>query len=86
MKKILVITPFYHPHLGGVEKHVRKVNQLLDYHKYQITVITSYQPTHAEIATHHVPVVKTETIDGIPVWRIRWPKVKLLGLLVFHQW
>ena len=69
---ILFISHLYHPHIGGVEKHIQFLSKelLKDHHK--ITVITSL----------HDPSLKAhEIIDGIEVFRISVPKIKILGLL-----
>jgi glycosyltransferase involved in cell wall biosynthesis len=39
--KILMFTPFFHPHIGGVETHVKKVSEELMKRGHEVTVVTS---------------------------------------------
>ncbi|KUK79338.1 MAG: Uncharacterized protein XD95_0458 [Microgenomates bacterium 39_7] len=59
-KKILMISPFFYPHLGGVEKHVLQVSNRLLLEDYQVEVITS---------AHQQKFVSVENIFGIQVNR-----------------
>ena len=71
-KQLLVITPYFYPHLGGVEKHVLKTSQLLKQQGWSIDIITQqHEP--------HLPV--KEQVQGLAVRRFRFPQVKFLGLL-----
>lgn len=61
MLKILFLSHYFYPRLGGVEKHVLNLCRTLTSRGYHITVITS----------HYSPELKhTEDLDGIRVIRI----------------
>ena len=57
---ILFLTRLYHPHIGGVEKHLEKISQLLK-KKHQITIITEQ---------HDRKLKQSESTDGITIYRI----------------
>mgnify|MGYP001583110598 CR=1 FL=1 len=58
--KVLFLCRYYLPHIGGVEKHVAKISQILA-RKHQITIITE----------QHDPILPPyELINNIPVYRI----------------
>lgn len=44
-KKILFATRLYHPHIGGVEKHVNKITRELLLKKKQVTIVTELYDT-----------------------------------------
>lgn len=69
--KILFFSHFYHPHIGGVEKHIQLLSQELLKDGHEVTLITS----------KHKPNLKNyEIVDGIKVHRISLPKTKIIGL------
>ena len=44
-KRLLVLSHYFHPHLGGVEKHVLKTSQILADKGHQVEILTKlYQP------------------------------------------
>lgn len=61
MIKILMISPFYSPKVGGVERHVKAVAKLLRKKGFGVSIIT---------VKHDNCLPETETIDGIEVFRI----------------
>lgn len=71
---LLILTPRFHPDLGGVEKHVLKTAQLLQKNpNLNLNIITATsQPNQA----------KYETINNLPVLRFSFPKIKYLGLII----
>ncbi len=72
MKQILVFTPFYSPHVGGVERHVAAVASELISQEYQLTIITSrYKKTLSKI----------ENKDNLKIIRISTSRLKYFGLL-----
>ncbi len=68
--KIIQITPFYLPSIGGVETHVSELNQKLLEAGHEIHVLTNQKET---------PVLLEEEIDGVFVQRL--PKVAFN-----HKW
>lgn len=67
--KILMITSFYEPHIGGVEKHVRRVSHELIKKGHQISVLTRrYDPKLAIF----------EASDGLFIHR--FPPTSLAGI------
>lgn len=59
--KILHITPFYEPHLGGVETHVSAVSQELLKRGHEVSVLTQ---------RHDVSLPYSEVIDEVKITRI----------------
>lgn len=59
--KVLQISQYYAPHVGGVEKHLSKVNQELIKDHYQLTVLAGNE---------NLNIAKTELIDQVRVHRI----------------
>lgn len=60
--KILVVTPYYHPKIGGLEMYARQLGIALhDLEKCEIVVVTSNNE-------HHKTVV--DTVDGMNVHRL----------------
>ncbi len=60
--RIVQVSPFYAPHAGGVESHVRAISGELVRRGHEVTVVTSrYDPDLPE----------SETIDGVRVVRAR---------------
>lgn len=75
MAKILFISKLFHPHIGGVEKHIYKLSKELIKKKHEISVLT--EKYDSKLKTR-------ENYEGINVIRIDYRKVKLLGL--FSLW
>lgn len=77
--KIIFLTHYYHPHIGGVETHSSNVAKELIKKGHSVTVLTE---------NHTGALKKWEMIDGVKVIRFRYPHVKWLGLLTvwFNLW
>lgn len=71
--KIIFISHFFYPHIGGVEKHILNLSKELVKKGHQITVITQ---------KHEKKLKDKEIIEGIKIIRITYPKIKFLGLLI----
>ncbi|NCN87486.1 MAG: glycosyltransferase family 4 protein [Candidatus Pacebacteria bacterium] len=61
MKKILHLTKYYSPHIGGVETHLKEINKILIKQGYQVTVICSQSNDQESLE---------EVIDKVRVIRI----------------
>ncbi len=73
--KILFLSHYFSPHIGGVEKHVYLLSRRLIKKGHEVTVITyKFDPK----------LKSRETIDGIKVIRFDYPKKKFIGL--FYIW
>lgn len=59
--KILQVSPFYHPHIGGIEKHVWELSNKLVKAGHQVTVYTSYVPKSE----------KHEINNGVEIYRFK---------------
>lgn len=70
---ILILTPFYHPNIGGVETHLSDlVSELTkDYYVY----VHTYSP----LTTPNVKWKKNETHKNIEIYRYQW-----IGKSIFH--
>ena len=66
--RIVQVLPFFHPHAGGVESHVRGIVQELARQGHEVTVVTSRY-------SRHLP--KEEEMEGYRVVRTRTPAVLL---------
>lgn len=74
---ILFLVRLYHPHIGGVEKHVREVCRQLLKKGYSITIITE---------RHEKNLDNFENIDGVAVYRIPIPKSEALKKFSIWKW
>ncbi len=74
--KILQLSHYYAPHLGGVEKHLAKLNQELLKAGHQVTVLTSQHSTELPLE---------EEIDGVEVKRLPIKSEKYVGLFKIWQ-
>jgi glycosyltransferase involved in cell wall biosynthesis len=72
--KILMITPFFSPNIGGVETHLDDLCEYLRKRGHKIFVIT-YQPL-----TTNVKALKFERDQNLEVRRIGW-----FGYSLFHK-
>jgi len=60
--KLLMFSRFYFPHIGGVEKHVKKVSEVLLKKGFDVTIFT-------EKFDENLP--EEENLDGIKIYRIK---------------
>ncbi len=74
--KILFLSHFYHPHIGGVEKHVEEITKRLIKRGYEITIVTEELENTKQF----------ETVNGVEVFRVPYPKIRFLGLLKIWFW
>ncbi len=72
-KRLLIFTPYFHPHLGGVEKHVLKTAGWLQRTGWQVKIITRQ---------HQAGLPTKEQVQNLPVRRFSFPEIKVLGLLI----
>lgn len=76
-KSILFLARLYHPHIGGVENHVRTLSHELIKKGFNITVLTERFKTN---------LMEEEVIDGVRVVRISIPKSSLLKKFYIWKW
>lgn len=74
--KIIFISKYFYPHIGGVENHLLKISEELIKKGCEITVVTS-KITNSKRYENH---------KGISIIRFNQPKIKFLGLLVTWMW
>jgi len=60
--RIAQVSPWFYPHLGGVESHVMSLSRELASRGHEVTVITTRDDPLAP---------ESETIDGVRVVRVR---------------
>jgi glycosyltransferase involved in cell wall biosynthesis len=70
---ILMIAPFFYPHLGGVEKHVFEVAKIMQQKGAGVEIIAP---------AHQPDLEKKEQVQGISVNRFFYPQRKFLGLVM----
>jgi glycosyltransferase involved in cell wall biosynthesis len=66
--RIVQVSPWFYPHLGGVESHVRSLSRELVRRGHEVTVVST---------RHRRDVPSDETIDGIRIRRVA-PRAVLL--------
>lgn len=72
-QNLLIITPFFHPHLGGVEKHVFKTSLIFQKKGYKLKIIAQ---------KHNASLANQDKINGLDVYRFSFPRIKIFGLFV----
>lgn len=75
--KILFLTRLYWPHVGGVEKHIEKVSQVLQKKGYEITILTT---------RYDNKLLYRDLKHGNKIIRFDQPNVKFFGLLYTWYW
>lgn len=71
--RIVIVSPFYHPSIGGVESIVRQTAEELARRKYEVSVITTnYSNAWVKLSE---PDVKAE--NGVEIYRLRPKPVKM---------
>lgn len=76
-KSILFLTRLYHPHIGGVEKHVAILSSALMTKGYAVSIIT-------ERHSSKLPLI--EMIDGVSVYRIPVSKNGYMKKFYIWKW
>src|SRR5260370_31215381 len=81
--KILFLSHYFSPHIGGVEKHILFLSKELIKKGNEVTILT-YKHS-LSLRDKFDPKLKSkETINGINVIRFTYPNKKFIGL--FHIW
>ena len=77
-KQILMLSQYFYPHLGGVEKHVFHTAAALQDKGYEVKIVAGRhrgrQPS--------LPAVVKHKLSELEVVHIRYPRLKFLGLLL----
>lgn len=81
--KIIFLTHYFYPHIGGVEKHVLQISKQLTKQHHQITIITSkYDPTLSLSSQYQdIQIIRIPNIDN---W-IRPNKKTIWHWIIKHQ-
>lgn len=74
--KVLFIARYYLPRIGGVEKHVFEITKKLKNKNLKINIVCEQTKGTG----------KRDTIDGVTVYRIKFPRTKLVGLFFIWCW
>ena len=75
--KLLVVTPYFTPHLGGMEKHVFTICKgLMKEYNYEIIVITS---------NHESKEYKEEKLEGMKIYRFPY-QFKVSNTPISFKW
>lgn len=75
---ILMITPLFYPHVGGVEKHLKRVSEELIKKGHKITVIT---------IKHDSKLSDFEQIGNMDVYRFQKMKIYEIWIWIYkHRW
>ncbi|MBU0998068.1 glycosyltransferase family 4 protein [Patescibacteria group bacterium] len=71
--KVLFISKYYYPHIGGVERHVHEISEQLINKNIKVSIITEKYNAELHDRTNN---------NGLEIIRISYPKIKFLGLIV----
>lgn len=74
--KILFLTHYYSPHIGGVEKHVKEIAKNITKKGPDVTILTEKYNKNIKVY---------DVLNGIEVVRFKYPKIKVLGLLTIWK-
>jgi glycosyltransferase involved in cell wall biosynthesis len=77
LMRVLTLCRLYHPHVGGVEKHLFEINNRLVAKGMEITLVTEKFDQNLK---------DEETYSNTKIVRIPYPKIKLVGLLYIWLW
>lgn len=73
-KKVLMISNYYYPHVGGVERHIEYLTTWLEKkYKYNTTIITG---------KHDESLKNRQKNQGVNIYRISFPNIRFFGLLL----
>jgi len=64
--KILMLAPLFHPHIGGVEKHIKRLSEELIRSGHKVSIIT---------IKHDKSLKDSEILNGINIYR--FPEIRL---------
>ena len=76
---IVFLTRLYHPHIGGVEKHVHRVTEELQKKGHEVTIITTREQKQGK---QRYSVLE----HGSKVIRLNIPEIKVIGLFWTWLW
>ena len=70
--KLLVVTPYFYPKVGGAENYEKSIlNILMNLYNYEIVVITS---------NHESKEYKEENLEGMKIYRLPYQlKISICG-------
>jgi len=68
--KVLFLSNYFLPHIGGVEKHIYELSKRL-VNKFEVSIIT--EKFRKDLKDY-------EKIDGLNIFRVSYPHIKFLGL------
>lgn len=74
--KVVFVAKYYLPHIGGVEKHIFELTKRLKIKKIRIVIVCEQTEGTG----------KRDIVDGVAVYRLRYPHTKVLGLLSIWWW
>jgi len=71
--KVLMLSPFFYPHKGGVEKHVYDVSSELIKRNYEVAVLT---------CKHDNNLPTSSRVDGIDIYRFTPNTLPIIGMII----
>lgn len=75
--KILFLSPYFYPHVGGVEKHAYILASSLLKKGHSVVIVTK---------KHDKKLKSFEEINALRIYRFNQPKIKYIGLLYTWFW
>ncbi len=82
--RILSITPSFHPAVGGVETHVRRVSECLAEKGHRVTVLT-HAPAASEDMLGQVRVCRLPRTGWLSAWRAARPHIASADIVHCHD-
>lgn len=73
---IIMFTPYFYPHIGGVEKHVQRISEELIMRGHNVTIITQ---------KHTNKLLNSEKIGKIKVFRIDASRVTQIWIWIYKH-
>ncbi|RLB03477.1 MAG: hypothetical protein DRG59_11720, partial [Deltaproteobacteria bacterium] len=64
--KVLIVCPYFHPHIGGVESHVKDLSKFLVKRGFEVTVLSNDIPKgYREFVLEGVHVIRTKPLAEV---------------------
>lgn len=75
--KVLFLTHYFYPHIGGVEKHVLEISRDLIAKNHKVTIVTE---RYDDSLSEH------EVFENIEIYRFSYPHKRFKGLSEIWKW
>ena len=71
--RVLFLSKYYLPHIGGVEKHIFEVSRILQKMSIKISILSATKEQYKHkpksiITKHYIPITQTKYLGLIKIW------------------